>query len=187
MIESLLRAAYRKLHKEDAILLFEEPELFLHPHGDWIMSVIGFPKLHGRVRVRGARKVARKGSPTITHGRLTFPKNHEWSSSLAWLRRQVIEILDQHKPSAASIKCIEPIAKKSVERYHVDGVIQEVTFAELGVECTTNRKLQLKHDIRDFTEPARYLNRVLDNALGQPNTTNLQEAALSRNFELPPE
>ena len=153
------------------------------------MSVIGFRSFtdgFAFVVLDGTQ-----GSPTlITHGRLTFPKNHEWSSSLAWLRRQVIEILDQHKPSAASIKCIEPIAKKkSVERYHVDGVIQEVTFAELGVECTPRIKLQLKHDIRDFTEPARYLNRVLDNTAhsDQLNTTNLQEAALAAIAELPPE
>lgn len=32
VVISLLQA-YRVLHKEDAILLFEEPELFLHPHG----------------------------------------------------------------------------------------------------------------------------------------------------------
>jgi putative ATP-dependent endonuclease of OLD family len=32
VVISLLQA-YRELHKEDAILLFEEPELFLHPHG----------------------------------------------------------------------------------------------------------------------------------------------------------
>ena len=31
VVISLLQA-YRELHKEDAILLFEEPELFLHPH-----------------------------------------------------------------------------------------------------------------------------------------------------------
>ena len=32
VVISLLQA-YRELHKENAILLFEEPELFLHPHG----------------------------------------------------------------------------------------------------------------------------------------------------------
>lgn len=32
VVISLLQA-YRELHKTDAILLFEEPELFLHPHG----------------------------------------------------------------------------------------------------------------------------------------------------------
>ena len=32
VVISLLQA-YRELHKESAILLFEEPELFLHPHG----------------------------------------------------------------------------------------------------------------------------------------------------------
>ena len=32
MVVSLLQA-YRRIHKESAILLFEEPELFLHPHG----------------------------------------------------------------------------------------------------------------------------------------------------------
>ena len=32
VVISLLQA-YRELHKENAVLLFEEPELFLHPHG----------------------------------------------------------------------------------------------------------------------------------------------------------
>ena len=133
---------------------------------------------------------AQDGPDIVAYQRLKFPKNHGWSASLSWLRKQVIELLNKHKPTAASIKCIEPMAKKkSVERFHVDGVIQEVTFSELGIECTPRIKSQLKRDIRDFTEPARYLDHVLEGTthLAELNAPNFQEAALAAIAELPPD
>ena len=133
---------------------------------------------------------AQHGPSLIAHERLKFPKNCKWAASLSWLRKQVIEIMNEHKPNAASIKCVEPMAKKkSVERYHVDAVIAEATFSQLGVECTRRIKSQLKRDIRDFSASARYLERVLEGTthLDELNSPNFREAALAAIAELPPD
>ena len=131
---------------------------------------------------------AQDGPDLLAYQRLRFPKNHGWGVSLSWLRKQLIEILNQHEPTAASIKCVEPMAKKkSVERFHVDGVIREVIFSERGIECTPRIKSQLKRDIRDFTEPVRYLEHVLAGAahLSGLNAQKFQDAALAAIAELP--
>lgn len=153
------------------------------------MSTIGFrsyPDGFSYVILDGTQD----GPDLVAHQRLKFPKNHNSGGSLSWLRKQLIEILNQHNPTAASIKCVEPMArKKSVERFHVDGVIQEVAYSELGIECTPRIKSQLKRDIRDFTEPARYLENVLEGRthLSELNSPNFQEAALAAIAELPPD
>jgi hypothetical protein len=120
---------------------------------------------------------AQDGPSVIACQRLKFPKNHGSGASLSWLRKQVIEILNQHQPDAACIKCVEPMAKKKViERFHVDAVIAEATFSERGCECTFRIKSQLKRDIRGFTEPARYLEHALEGTtdLDKVNTPNFQ-------------
>ena len=77
--------------------------------------------------------------------------------------------------------------KKSIPRIQVEGVILEYLFTENGINCNTRIKSQLKRDINDFTDPARYLQRVLreKDALEELNTPQFQEATLAAVAELP--
>lgn len=124
----------------------------------------------------------------ISHQRLRFPKNASWGASLAWIRKQITELLHKHQVSGACIKGTEPVArKKSGERLSIEGVITEALYSIARVDCGTRIKSQLKRDIRDFTEAARYLDQVLQdsNDLSELNSPNFQEAALAAIAELP--
>ena len=126
----------------------------------------------------------------IANNRVKFRKNSTWPSSLSWLRKQIEEIVNEHGPTLACIKCIEPVArKKSSERLNIEGVITEVLSSSFSIECNTRIKSQLKRDIRDFTEPARYLGHVLEDCDELPALTspNFQDAALAAISELEPE
>ena len=97
------------------------------------------------------------------HDRLSFPKDMKLGETLAWLRKQLMEILEKHKPNRACVKAVEPLSKKkSAERYRVEGIIIEVVHTTLKCECAIRIKSQLKRDIPDFKEPARYIERVLE-------------------------
>jgi len=124
----------------------------------------------------------------VANSRIKFPKNASWSESLGWLRKQIQELLNEYGISKACIKLIEPVArKKSSERLNVEGVITETLFTHAGIECGMRIKSQLKRDIRDFTEPARYLDNVLQDCDELPalNAPNFQDAALAAIAELP--
>lgn len=125
----------------------------------------------------------------VARNRLKFPKGASISESLSWLRRQIGEILETHRDiGGACIKTIEPVArKKSKERYQVEGVILELICTVLNINCSTKINTQLRRDIMDFNEPARYLERVLSGSdhLEELNHPNFQEAALAAISELP--
>ena len=97
-------------------------------------------------------------------------------------------MLEAHRIDAACIKTVEPMArKKSAKRAQIEGVIMEALYTVAGVECVPRIKSQLKRDIRDFKEPARYLTRVLSGSehLESLNNVRLAEATIAAVAALP--
>lgn len=124
----------------------------------------------------------------IAKDRLSLPKRTSWPESLSWVRKQIGEILDQHEISAACVKVVESNArKKSLERFQIEAVMEEYIYTTLSVICQTRIKSQIKRDIRGFTAPARYLERVLAEStdLTELNTPQYQDATLAAVAELP--
>jgi len=120
--------------------------------------------------------------------RLYLPEDHSWPACLAWVRKQLSEILQNFDVDAACIKAIEPRAmRKSVKRFQIEAVIQEYLHSAKSIDCTTRIKSQLRRDISGFTAPARYLERVLTQSdiLSNLNTPQYQEATLAAVSELP--
>ena len=120
--------------------------------------------------------------------RLCLPKDHSWPACLVWVRKQLSEILQKFDANAACIKVIEPRAqRKSSKRIQIEAVIQEYLYSVKSIDCTTRIKSQLKRDILGFTDPARYLERVLTQSeiLSNLNTPQYQEATLAAVSELP--
>jgi len=124
----------------------------------------------------------------VAKDRLSLPKNHSWPACLSWVRKQLGEILLTHDFEGACIKTIEPMAKKkSVERLQIEAVIKEYLHSAKALDCNTRIKSQLKRDIKDFTDAARYIERVLTetDTLSELNTPQYQEATLAAVSELP--
>jgi len=123
----------------------------------------------------------------VAKDRLCLPKNQNWPASLAWVRKQLSEILQQFDIDSACIKTIEPMArKKDMHRLQIEGVIQEYIYSANSIDCSTRIKSQLKRDISNFNEPARYLEKVLtqNDTLTDLNSTLYQEATLAAVSEL---
>ena len=77
--------------------------------------------------------------------------------------------------------------KKNIHRLHIEAVIQEYLYSANFIECSTRIKSQLKRDIKDFSDPARYLEKVLTqcDVLAELNSSQYQEATLAAVSELP--
>ena len=123
----------------------------------------------------------------VSADRFTCPTGGQWPECLSWIRRQAAELCDQFELTGACIKTIEPVAmRKSAPRLQIEAVLIEFLNSEKGLLCTTRIKSQLKRDIEAFEEPARYLERVLEEeALQQLNHANFREACLAAIAELP--
>lgn len=152
------------------------------------MSVIGFrcfPDGFSYVVLEGRQEEPE----VVVYDRFVFPTDLSWGAKLGWLRKQVLEVLRQHNVSGAGLKGPEPKAqRKSLPRSEVEGVIKEAVFSMMGRECTPRIKSQLRRDIAGFTDPARYLDRVLTSRnLAELNNPLYQDAALAAIAELPEE
>ncbi|MBL7107233.1 MAG: hypothetical protein ISS77_06475 [Phycisphaerae bacterium] len=124
----------------------------------------------------------------LSTDRISLPENHSWPACLAWIRKQIAEILQKYDIEAACIKAIESMAKKkSSERYQIEAVLQEYIYFAKSINCNTRIKSQLKRDILGFNDSARYLDRVLkkNRALANLNSPQYQEATLAAISELP--
>lgn len=109
-------------------------------------------------------------------GRYEFPSNLAWPAQLSWLRKQLRELVTRFNIVGASIKCIEPLAKKkSSERIQIQGVIIEFLWTEKTISCTPRIKSQIRRDVRGFEQPARYIDRALDVS---PKLLDLKDSAL---------
>lgn len=150
------------------------------------MAVIGF-----RCFADGFSYVVLDGSQTtpivISNMRISFPKDLRWCGQLSWCRRQIIEILGQYEIKRAGLKAVENNARsKSLPRSEVEGVVKETLYSQLGIECASRIKSQLKRDISGFDQPARYLERVLTSThLDHLNNALFQDATLAAIAELP--
>ncbi len=124
----------------------------------------------------------------VSHDRLELPAKCSWPGALSWVRKQVDEIVEAHAPSHACIKTIEPIARrKSTERIQIEAIIQEYLYTRRRIECLRANKSQLKRAIPSFTEPARYLERIVEmhGNMAPLNTPFLHEAAAAALSLLP--
>jgi hypothetical protein len=118
----------------------------------------------------------------IAKERLNVPVGISWPEALAWVRRQVEEIMNAHRPVRACIKTVEHNAKKkSIERLQIEGVIFEYLFSSHRICCEGRVKAQIKRAIPCFNEPARYLNRLVASHqhLNDLNTPVYQEATVA--------
>ncbi|MBK6894017.1 MAG: hypothetical protein IPH00_13025 [Flavobacteriales bacterium] len=124
----------------------------------------------------------------VQHRRFKLPAGATWPAALTWVRRQMAEVMQQAGIDEACIKIIEHNARnKSCERLRIEAVVQEYLNTELGIECKEMVKAQIKRAIPDFTEPARYLDRVFAGRLqlGELNVPNFQEATVAAIALLP--
>jgi hypothetical protein len=126
----------------------------------------------------------------VSHDRLELPAKCSWPGALSWVRKQVDEIVEAHAPDHACIKTIEPIAKtKSTQRIQIEAVIQEYLYTRRKIKCSCANKSQIKRAIPSFTEPARYLERLVEmhESMAPLNTPLLHEAAAAALSLLPEE
>ena len=124
----------------------------------------------------------------VARDRHTLPAGASWPESLSWVRRQLDEILNTHQARATCIKTIEHNAmKKSIERLQIEAVIEEYLFSNRRIVCECRVKAQLKRAIPGFTEPARYIDRIVaqHQGLGELNTPAYQEATVAAISLLP--
>jgi len=149
-----------------------------------VIGIRAFPDGFAYVILDGTQK-----EPTVVQkDRLSLPMNQTWPTSLSWVRKQIAEVLDPHKIESACIKITEPMARrKSAERCQIEAILQEYLHTIKSIDCTIRIKSQLKRDIKGFTDPARYIERVLtrSDVLAELNTLKYQEATLAAIAELP--
>ena len=150
------------------------------------MSVIGFRCFKDSFSLVVLQGTQQKPK-VIAFDRFKFPKDLSWGGKLAWLRREILEIITKYDITAAGMKKIEQIARrKSLERSEVEGVIKEAVYSMLSRDCTARIKTQLRRDIKGFKQPSRYLERVLTSRdLGMLNNPVYLDSALAAIAELP--
>ena len=149
------------------------------------MAVIGFrcfPNDLSFVVLEGTQQ----NPHVIAHEKFSFPRDYNWGEKLSWLRRQIIELLGEFNLSSASLKTIEPRAQQiSVKRVQAEGVVLEASNSTLNRECTCRIKSQIRRDIQDFTQAARYLDRALTSrGFDELNNANFKDAAFVALAEL---
>jgi len=126
----------------------------------------------------------------VEFNRCTLPNVNDWSQCLSWIRRQLNEIVQKYDPQGACLKGIEPLSKnKSTKRIQIEAIIQEYLYSNCSLSSIVRVKSQLKKDIVDFNEPARYLERIFqyNDALMKLDSPQYQDATLAAIAELPPE
>jgi hypothetical protein len=109
------------------------------------------------------------------------PKNVSRADFLAWVRRNVQEILTVYEPDAARYKATEPSSQmRDLRRAEVEGVVQEAACSHRpGCVIESRIKLQIRKDVRAFEGPARYVKKALgDAALTDLASANFEEAGL---------
>ena len=151
-----------------------------------VIGFRSFPDGFAYVVLRGSQAAPE----VVANDRLCLPENHSWPACLSWVRKQLSELLQKHDANAACIKTIEPMArKKDARRLHIEAVMQEYLYTAHSINCSTRIKSQLRRDIIDFSDPARYVQKVLTecHVLADLNSSQYQEATLAAVSELPGE
>jgi hypothetical protein len=149
-----------------------------------VMGFRSFPDGFAYVVLDGTQAAPK----VIGKNRVSLPRNYSWPASLSWVRKQIAEILESHVVTSACIKVIEHTAqRKSVERFQIEAILAEYLHTKRSIDCTTRIKSQLKRDISGFTDPARYIEKVLTQSgvLAELNTKEYQDATLAALAELP--
>ena len=124
----------------------------------------------------------------VARDRLILPAGVSWPEGLAWVRRQIEEIMNVHQLTGACIKVIEHNSmKKSAGRLQIEAVIVEYMYSALRICCEARVKGQIKRAIPGFNEPARYIERLVDahQHLRDLNTPVYQEATAAAISMLP--
>jgi hypothetical protein len=124
----------------------------------------------------------------IENDRVKIPKNSDWPAGLSWVRKQLAEIFQNHEIVSSCIKTIEPSARtKSKERYQIEAIFHEYCYTSNSLLCITRINSQLKRDIKDLNQPARYLKRIFNDneQLAELDKPQYHEVALAAISELP--
>ena len=111
----------------------------------------------------------------------SFPASATSAAQLAWVRREVHEILDAQLPGVGFLKVAESIArKKDLRRSEVEGVLKEAAISHaVNLEVAPVMKRQIKAATH-FGQSAQYLGNALqDMGLSELRTTAYEEAALA--------
>jgi hypothetical protein len=141
------------------------------------MAVIGFRCYHSSLAV-----VVLDGSSAdpilIDHVHVSMPSDAR-PSQLAWLRKEVREIVARVSPELVAYKAPEGSARtRDLGRAEAEGVLQEAVHSA-GIDVVRRLKTQIRVDI-GFAQQARYLENALQNypALGDL-PANRRDAALA--------
>ncbi len=125
------------------------------------MAAIGFRCWKDRVAlvvVNGTRSAPE----LVTHEVRTVPALPSRAEELHWVRREVQEILDTHRPDRGFYKAAEPMAqRKDLARAEVEGVLQEAAFGhKTRLSLTKRINVQIVRDTA-FSRKPRYLQELL--------------------------
>ena len=121
-------------------------------------------------------------SPTVLkHKVVKAPGKSSRPQQLAWLRKEIHELINRHKPDRALLKIQEKNTKQKIlERAEFDGVIQEACYSHSGkLEVESRLKQQIKSDT-GYPGSAKYVDRFLKNLVPKVVTkADLKEACLA--------
>jgi hypothetical protein len=152
--------------------------------GEMVIGFRSFPEGFSYVILDGSQS----DPVIIDKGRFALPVGGSWAEKLAWVRRQVEEILNPRAILRACVKTIEPNARtKSAPRLQIEAIIIESIFTYKGLVCDRRVKAQIKRSIPGFEAPARYLDRVVGSHgnLAEVNCPAFQEATIAALSVLP--
>ena len=103
------------------------------------------------------------GAPVvIDHGLRTAPVDHERPDALAWLRREVHELLELHSDvSIGFYKAAEGVSRSPMaERHEFEGVLQEAAVSSnRHLPVAARVKSQIRRDT-GFDRAARYVGQM---------------------------
>lgn len=105
--------------------------------------------------VEGTRQVP----ALVSEQEIRFPKKVSGPALLAWIRKEVQDLIRTHAPEAVILKGPETFPRApSRERLEIEAIVQEAAFSAGVADVTVLNKAQLKKAL-NTDEPARYVSR----------------------------
>lgn len=122
----------------------------------------------------------------VESNQLNLPNNRSRPQQLAWLRKEIHELLDKHEISIGCFKATEPISRsKDPKRGELEGVVQEAGIShdsQIIIEPRIKSQLNSKTNARK----TKYLGELLEiEGLNHLNKTKFEDAIISALSGLP--